>query len=182
MKVCRASKRRALQQPRYRLSFEPDHDHPAWLEATAALSPAEVPDAFYVVRTAVNEPKSMPSTRLAPHSTLSLTALRKRLYRAGVRKGRIAALAREIHAGPGATENASFGGRMVLRWQVSELESRFGHRVARAVRRFVRERWVMLDEAWALFAAEGAAEVIQLAMRRSRKYNAAPLLVEQALP
>lgn len=182
MKVRCSSKFRAARQPRYRMSYEPDYDHSAWLDAAAVPTPDTHPDAFYMTREEVRPLPAAPCTRKPPHRSLSIGALRRRLYRAGVKSGQVAALAREIHCGPDLSSLSTTGGCMVLRWPVRELEQRYGRRIARAVRRFVQERWLILDEAWSLLGSGAMSDVVQLAMQRVRKYNAIPVQVTQSVP
>lgn len=77
-----------------------------------------------------------------PHTYLSIGKLKKRLYRAGVRGWRVAAVAREIYAGPTTSALApdarnESSEKLRLGWPIETLEARFGHRLTRQVTRFV---------------------------------------------
>jgi len=177
MNIRKSAKNRARHQPRYRISFEPDYDHEAWSDDTAP-TPQSHPDAFYPRHELVNARPVKPTTRQAPHETLSIRALKKRLYRAGINGQRAAALAREIHAGPGLDALAT-GGVMVMGWPVKVLEERYGKRLTRAVTRFVRTKLIVMDEAWSLFGSGAMSDFMQRSFQTMRKHNSKPLEVSQ---
>lgn len=107
------------------------------------------------------------STRSIPHASLSISALRKRLYRAGVRGGRLGQIAREIHACPDPRDFRV--GIHVLGWPMDELKRRYGKRIYRAVRVFVQTKWVMFDEGAAMLRDGSMAEFAERSMLRFRK-------------
>lgn len=180
MKVQLSAQNRARHQSRYRVTYEPDYEHDAWY-GDAAPTPQSHPDAFCLHRELVNPGPTKVTVRKAPHETLSLGALKKRLSRAGIRGRRVAEIAREIHAGPGL-DALTVGCVTVMGWPLKALESRYGKRVARAVARFVRTNLIVQDEAWSLLASEGTADMVLRSSRSMRKYSGKPLLVSQASP
>jgi hypothetical protein len=171
MKIQQYGKRRAQHQPRYRVTYEADYDHDAW-HGDAAPTPQSHPDAFYPHHELVNPRPAKATTRQAPHETLSIGALKKRLYRGGIRGQRAAELAREIHAGPGLDALIA-GGVTVMGWPVKTLEQRYGTRLAKAVMRFVRTKLIVLDEAWSLFGSRAMSDFAQRGLQTMRKYNSA---------
>lgn len=177
MNIRKLAKHRARTQPRYRITFEPDYDHEAWSNDTAPTRQSH-PDAFYPHHELANPRPTKPTTRKQPHETLSIGALKKRLYRAGIRGQRAAVLAREIHAGPGL-DDLTAGGITVMGWPVKALEERYGKRLTRAVTRFVRTKLVMVDEAWSLLGSGGMSDFMQRSFQTMRKYNSKPLEVSQ---
>lgn len=173
-----STQRKVRNQARYRVTYEPNYDHEAWhSEATPTLE--SHPDAFYPHRELVNPRSAKSTARKAPHATLSIRALKKRLYRAGIASQRAAEIAREIHAGPGL-DALMLGGSMVLRWPAKELERRYGKRIARAVTRFVRTTFIVLDEAWSLTGSDEMADLVQSSFQL-RRYNSAPIEVSQSI-
>lgn len=177
MNIRKSAKQRARHQPRYRVTFEPDYDHEAWRNDTVPTSQSH-PDAFYTHHELVNPRPTNPTTRKAPHETLSIGALKKRLYRAGIRGSRAAAIAREIHAGPGLDALIA-GGVTVMGWPVKALEERYGKRLTRAITRFVRTKFIMVDEAWSLLGSGAMSDFMQRSFQTMRKHNSKPLDASQ---
>lgn len=172
MKIELSGKRRVRNQARYRITYEPDYDQ----EETPTLQ--SHPDAFFPFRELVKLVNTRPAestSRKAPHVTLSIGALKKRLYRAGVASQRAAKIAREIHAGPG-TDALMSGGITVLSWPVKELERRYGKRISRAVTRFVRTQFIIVDEFWSLMGPDAMADVVQCSSQRVLKYNSTTVI------
>lgn len=99
MNIEKLAKQRTRQQARYRVNFEPDYEHEVW-SSDAAPTLQSHPDAFYQSRELVNPRPRKVTTRKKPYETLSIGALKKRVYQAGIHGSRAAALAREIHTGP----------------------------------------------------------------------------------
>jgi len=172
MKINTRSKRRVANAPTYRTVYEPDHDHEAWHVEGPVPTPETLPEAFYSDCQQVRGLKEdRPSSRQQQRETLSLTALRKRLYRAGVRGDKVASVAREIKAGPGPL-GLDGQGTWVMGWPIDRLERQFGRRIARAVSCFVRRKIVVVDEAWHLL------KNIELPAY-ARKFNAGSVTVQQ---
>ncbi len=178
MKIKTRSKVRAAQRPRYRVVYESDYDHPAWHSDGPDPTLQSEPDAFYVSREPLTPAAEPPSTRQAPHESLSIGALRKRLYRAGVRSPRLNELAREIAAGlkVGEVKDIQLNGGWVMGWPVDVLKQRFGQRIARAVTHFVLRRFLLLDEFWSGFSGEPAPFRFLEGMQAMRKF--APTMIE----
>lgn len=105
-----------------------------------------------------------------PHKSLSVRALKKRLYRAGISSVRAKEIAHEIKHGP-----RDFGivlqGVLVLGWPINELIRRYGKRVTRAIIQFVERKYVLLDEAWMVLKSSDAEGFISKSYRMSRKYS-----------
>lgn len=179
--ITKQGKARARLQPRYRIEADPDYDHPAWSPEGDAKppTPQSEPDAFYFSRVYL-ESREKVSTRLKPHDSLSIGALRRRLARAGVRGAQVGVLAREIKQGPGILDlTATVGGMRALGWNVDDLKVRYGKHITRKVTRFVRKMLLVLDE-FAYYMQPGMAEFTDM-FRSMRKVNAGPILVEQSL-
>lgn len=177
MNIRQSVKRRARHQPHYRVTYEPDYDHDAWGSGTDP-TPQSHPDAFYSHREQSKQRAAKTTKRQAPHETLSIGALKKRLYRAGISGQRAAALAREIRSGPDL-DVLSAGGMTVMGWPVEALEERYGKRLTRAVTRFVRTKLIMMDEAWSLFGTGATSDFMQRSFQTIRKHNSKPLEVSQ---
>lgn len=157
-----------------RLVHQPDYDHPAWFETSAVPTPATHPDAFYIERVYPAKPETG-STRKQPKLSLSKTAMRKRLYRAGLRGAELARVVAELKTGPWALDaNHRYSGRHALGWPVEQLKAHFGKKIARALLRNVAQMFVIQDE-YAYYAAPGIAELF----KEARKYNVQPELVTQ---
>lgn len=179
MNIRQFAKRRTQDQARYRVTCEPDYAHEAW-HGKVTPTPQSHPGAFYPDRELLNPRPAKNRARKAPHETLSVGALKKRLYRAGITGQRAAEIAREIHAGQGL-DALTAGGVTVLGWSAKTLEDRYGKRIARAVTRFVHTELILLDEGLSLLASGGAAEFVQSSFQRMRKYNAGAIDASQCI-
>jgi hypothetical protein len=166
-----------------RVTYEPDYGDEAWAMGGEVPTPATHPDAFYAHREpAYPRPKAGGDRpRKTPHMRLSKTALRKRLYQAGVRGAQINKLALEILAGPPTTDLLSSTGSVALGWNVDAFKEQFGKRIARAVLRSVSQILIILDE-WSEFLNTPMMTASTETMfRNGRKFNAAPVAIEQNL-
>lgn len=149
------SKRATRSATVVRITYERDHDHEIWYsEGTSVPTPATVPDAFYRVHTpAFPRPTETSRRRMLPRS-LSRTALRKRLYRAGLQGDVLNRTASEILKGPTIDEiTAGHTGHMILGWELKAFETRFGHRLTRILRRCVSTYILLIDEGATLLGA-----------------------------
>jgi hypothetical protein len=107
-----------------------------------------------------------PSNRLSPHSKLSRTAIRKRLYQAGVRSTEINRIAAEISAGSNDPKDCL--GQTALGWNVEAFKQRFGSRVARSVLRFVQKKLVVQDEYWKVMNSPAITDYLRDSMSHAR--------------
>ena len=165
-----------------RVTYKPDYDDEVWELDGEVPTPATYPNAFYAhCELAYPLPKTS-STRKSPHKRLSKTALRKRLYQAGVRPEQIDKLALEILAGPTATDQLSSTGLVALGWNVDALKKHFGKRIARAVLRFVVQSLIMLDEVWSLLNTPTMTASTAAMFQTARKFNTNVTEVTQMAP
>ena len=165
-----------------RVTYEADYSDDAWRVDGVSPSPATHPDAFYAKReSAYPLPKAL-NARKSPHKRLSKTALRKRLYQAGVRGDRVNKLALEILAGPAATDLLRSTGLVALGWNIEAFKKQFGKRIARSVLRFVTQSLIMLDEGWMLLNTPTISASIEGMFRTARKFNSKFIDVNQISP
>lgn len=179
MNIVKSAKGRVGKRGRFRLVYEPDYDHEAW-NLGAAPTPQSHPQAFDARRERIGPHPTISRQRKVPHERLGIGALKRRLYRAGLTRLRAVQIAREIHAGPG-NQDLTIGGAMVMGWFVKTLEGRYGRRIARAVSRFVRAKFILLDEGSSLMASGSMANFIEQGIRAMRKYNTRVLDISQGL-
>lgn len=159
-----------------RVEYEPDYDHEAW-ESDVPPTPDSTPDAFYRVTEPAHPKVRESTTRRKPHSSLTASKIRNRLYSAGVQGAKAKQFLNEILAGEQRSDGIAIPGS----WSVSGFRQHFGRRVTRAVLRFVHIRFIVLDE-FGYYATPGLADFVQKAMSTCRKHSAAPIVVEQTLP
>lgn len=139
-----------MRKPKYlksqvvRITYTPDYRHEAWMGAGDVPTPSTCPDAFDAHREPAYPKPIRPSTRRKPRAALSRTALRKRLYQAGVRGTKVKGIATEILTGPGALEGPI--GKIALGWNVTNFTQKFGPRVARAVLQGISVYYFFQDE------------------------------------
>lgn len=163
-----------------RITYEPDYGDEAWERDGEVPTPATDPDAFYARReSAYPLPKKI-SSRKSPHDRLSIRALRKRLYQAGVRGNELSRIAAEIYAKP--VDLTGPVGEMALGWNVKTFKERFGKRISRAVLKFVSTRFMFVDEAWSLLGNSSFVPTIESMFSTMRKFNAASITVTQVDP
>ncbi len=177
MSIVQKAKRRVGKRGSFRLVYEPDYGHEAW-DLGAEPTPQSHPQAFDARRERVSPHPTNIRQRKVPHEMLGIGALKRRLYRAGLTRPRAVQIAREIHAGPG-NQDLTVGGPMVMGWFVKTLELRYGRRIARAVSRFVRSKFILLDEGSSLMASGSMANFIDQGIRAMRKYNTRVLDISQ---
>ncbi len=158
-----------------RVKYEPDYDHEAW-SSEIPPTPESTPDAFYRITEPAHPKVEEPSTRRKPHLSLTASKIRNRLYSAGIKGAEAKQFLNEILAGEPRSDGVAFPS-----WSVSGFRQRFGRRVTRAVLRFVRIQFFVLDE-FGYYATPGLADFVQKAMSTCRKHNAAPIVVEQSFP
>ena len=167
------------RQNTVRITYEPDYDHEAW-ESGAEPTPVSEPDAFYRMTEPAHPQPRKASTRRKSHSSLTASKLRRRLYGVGVRGAVATQLLNEILAGEPKPDDVIFATSWNS-WSVAGLRQRFGHRVARAILRFVSINLCIMDE-FGSYASPGFAAVVQQTMSVCRKWSAKPITVEQTWP
>ena len=162
-----------------RIHIEPDYAHPAWSTGADAPDYATTPDAFYVRRELAYPRPAKAATRKSPHSTLSRTQLRKRLYAAGVRGSELRRNVSEVISG--STGAQPLGVVVLGRWTEGSLRERFGKRTYKALTRFVARRLILVDEMSEFFAPQ-TTETLDLLMRLSRKMNSVSIVAAAEMP
>ncbi|WP_321967061.1 hypothetical protein [Burkholderia cepacia] len=161
-----------------RITYERDHDHEIWYcEGTSVPTPKTVPDAFYPVHTPTFPRQTETSSRRMLPRSISRTALRKRLYRAGLKGDVLNRTASEILRGPAIGQITE--GHLMLGWELKAFEARFGRRVTRILRRCISTYLLLMDEASMLLGEN--AEVFARLFATGRKVGGS-LVAEQAAP
>ncbi|TXI23103.1 MAG: hypothetical protein E6Q67_05015 [Roseateles sp.] len=181
MKIRKLRKSRQESMPLVKVVVEKDYDHEAWLEDGPELDPKATPEAFIFKHVVISARRQKPKTaRLKPHESLSVSAMRRRLFEAGVKGAEVKLTARAIKAGPETLEDFAVG-TVALGWEVGTLARKFGKRVARAVTRFVVKRMVMRDEAWSLIGSESFQASVGRMYTSARKFNGKVVEVTQGI-
>lgn len=161
-----------------RLVYQPDYDHVAWLEQGTAPTPKSHPDAYCIERVYPAYPRKI-KHRKEPKTNLSRTAMRKRLYQAGIRGAELEKVLAEVRNGPRHLPiEQRYGGFQALGWPVDQLKIRFGKQIARALLRHVRQVMVVMDE-FGCYAAPGFAQWMAERCQLYRKHNLEPQSVTQ---
>jgi hypothetical protein len=151
-----------------RTTYYPDYDHEAWHAGIQpAPTPLTCPDAFYSQTERVYSSPKAAETKRKPYARLSRTRLAKRLYQAGLRGSELKQVANAILSGP--TDSKDKLGHTALGWNINKFKSQFGNRVARAVLRFVKTQWIVVDEAWSALQSPTFTDYIQSTLRIGRK-------------
>ncbi|MDO8416537.1 MAG: hypothetical protein Q7S87_10030 [Agitococcus sp.] len=169
MRQSQKKKATLCKQRLVEITYERDYHDEAWqTQAESVPTPESHPDAFYRKVIDVNEPARRQSTRLKPPQTLSKRQLAKRLHRVGLEGAELRRIVSEIKNGPGLMFSS---GLTAMGWHTSILRQRYGRRVANAVLKFVRTRFLALDEGGALFANASVTKCISDSFHTVRKVN-----------